>query len=364
MYNNIPNYKRCVELVDKYPCLSKSTQSVGTDIEIVSFKYNYIPPEEIWEEEGAINMRGISFINEKVVALPYPKFFNLNENKTTQGLDITKFKYCLEKIDGSLISVFKLPNGVSDLKTMKSIASDVAIQAKYDMFPDKVLMNWCSDLIDKGETPLFEYVSYESRIVLDYNGTFVYFLGTRNVNTGEMKPFFDYSLPDNVGANVRTPRIFYNDKEVQEYLKQDGIEGVVMTLESGQMIKLKTEEYCQIHRVISIASPKQVIIAFYNDTLDDAKAILESHKLVKELELVKRVEKEYITNLDTLILRVTDYLADNPDFDNKDIAKDLMQRDKRLANAIFSYKKEQMNKIEYIIYKEMIEEYKQRVEPK
>ena len=65
LYRKIPTFDRCIELCEKHPCFSHSIQHKN-GVSIHSFKYNLTPPSvDVWLEEGAINMRGITFIDKK-----------------------------------------------------------------------------------------------------------------------------------------------------------------------------------------------------------------------------------------------------------------------------------------------------------
>lgn len=349
MYEKIPNFEKCVELCEKYDSLSHSIQSKnGQDIH--SFKYNVIPSPEVWKEEYTLNMRGITFIDKKLVALPFNKFFNLNENEFTQDLDITDFKYCFAKIDGSLISMFRWGNGDLDVKSMKSINSEVAIESREFIKDKPYIIDFCNELLDRNMTPMFEYVSNTCRIVIDYGAPELYYLGARNMTTGEI----EYSSND----KLKMPTRFNNYEEFNHYLSKTNVEGVVITLNNGQMVKCKTDEYCNLHRILDGLSDKNIIARIFNDTVDDLKSVLSTNNLLKDLSRVEDLYEEYINMREELLTNAKTYIKDNPNKTRKEISLELMSTNKSLANDVFNVLSNRIDKIHYKVYTILKEKYK------
>jgi T4 RnlA family RNA ligase len=353
MYNNIPSFKQCLELCAKCSAFSHSTQTVN-GYEVHSFKYNLVPPVSVWKEFGAINMRGITFIDEKLVALPFPKFFNLNENELST-VDISKYKYAIEKVDGSLISVFRLPSGELEIKTMKSVYSDVANHARQFLKDNTKFYKFCDQLLRSNLSPIFEFVSKQTRVVIDYGVTDIYFLGARNLQTGEITTSVSKIW---YAKDIKCPRVFTNDKEISNYLKQSGVEGIVFTLPDNSMIKCKTSEYCDISKVISVCSHKHILEAIYNKTIDDSKSVLINFCMNKELDLVKKLEAEYYNKVTSLISQANEYINNNKSKSKKEIALELIPSNQELANNVFAIMSGKESKIEYYVFSLLTEQYK------
>jgi T4 RnlA family RNA ligase len=361
MYNNIPTFDQCLDLCEKHNCFSHSIQNVnGYDVH--SFKYNLVPPVAVWKEFGAINMRGITFIDKKLVALPFPKFFNLNENELST-VDISNFKYAIEKVDGSLISVFKLPTGKLEIKTMKSVYSEVANIARDFLKDNKQFYAFCELLLNINLSPIFEFVSKETRVVIDYGSTDIYLLGARELTTGEIINSRSVVLDNSYNCpllnyNLKRPKFFTNDNEIQNYLKQSNVEGIVFTLQDNSMIKCKTSEYCDISRVISVCSPKHILEAIFNKTIDDSKSILLNYSMNKELLLVKQLEIEYYNKVTSLTKSANDYINNNKSKPRKEIAAELLPHNKELANNVFAILSNKNSKIEQYVFSNLLELYK------
>ena len=274
-YNIVPTYQECLKICETSKEFSHSVQTIDGK-EIHSFKYNLSIPD-MWEiddaMDGRLNMRGIVFIDEKIVALPFPKFFNLGEVKYTKDLDMTKIKFANEKIDGSLISVFKL-NGKFYCKSMKSIESDVSKESQKYFDNSLNIRLHAFDKISRGLSPMYEYVSSTCKIVIDYGKSKMFYLGSRDMKTGEIH------YPNESDALVvDAPCQFFDSEEINKYLKTSNVEGVVVTLEDGQMVKLKTEEYCKLHRIVSNFSDKNIIESIIDKTYDDLIGQLQQNNL-------------------------------------------------------------------------------------
>lgn len=284
-YDVIPVFRQCLDLFISNKFFSHSIQSIK-DIQIHSFKYN-LSYKELWEEndamDGRLNMRGITFIKDKIVALPFPKFFNLEEVKYTENLDVSKFKLAFEKIDGSLISPFMI-DGEIEIKTMKSIESDLAIEARKNLKDFPNVIQHANDLISKNKSPMYEYVSPTRQIVIKYEKPEFYYLGCRDMESGEI------IFPNEEDRKVvKCPMQFISFEEVNEYLEKSNVEGVVLTLDDGQMVKIKTQEYFKLHRVISNFSLKNIVEYIIEGKFDDLIGQLKQNNLKDLIEKAHKI---------------------------------------------------------------------------
>jgi T4 RnlA family RNA ligase len=272
----IPTFEEALSISENVKGFSHSVQEMHGK-EIHSFKYN-ISHKEMWEDlsDGRLNMRGITFIDGGLVCLPPWKFFNLNEVKFATYPE--KEKYLMSKEDGSLISVFQVDN-LLEVKTMKSVYSDVAIQARTysDTRPD--LQGFSVSLINKGLSPYFEFISPQNRIVLRYEKDDFVFLGARCMKTGKM--FFPWDLL--VPSTITIPMLITPEKR-DEYLEREDVEGLVVVGEDGHMIKCKSATYCQLHKILDIKTKKSMC-EYYIDhgNFDDVIGVLTHNGLHQDV---------------------------------------------------------------------------------
>lgn len=289
-YERIPSFEECKKICNEQKTFSHSTQTIHGQV-VHSFKYNANFPQMFQDKEGygKINIRGITYdSNGKLLALPFPKFFNNGEVEETRKIDINDAVHIAEKMDGSLISFFKV-NGILELKTMKSVESDVAISARQFLNSGQCLniREFSSNLVSVGLSPMFEYISPLHKIVLDYGKEDFVFLGARSMNTGKIYMPNEF---DTKGISI--PRVF-SSETAMEYLEESNVEGLVLTMSDGLMLKMKAERYVQAHRALRGGNHK-IINLIMNGDIDDVKGILSKNKMMQRLQWIIEVEAEYI----------------------------------------------------------------------
>jgi len=291
-YHTIPTFSEALAICQKESNFSHSVQEIGGK-EVHSFKYN-VSCSSQWLDlsDGRINMRGLTFIDENLVALAFPKFFNVGEISYTQNLDITKFAFASTKMDGSLISFFKIGSDI-DVKTMKSVFSDTAIEAREYLKERPEVKEFAKKCIENNLSPIFEYISNTAigRIVIDYGKKDFVFLGARNLTTGEIH--YVHQFPFEIPSTISVVQIFKTKQEIDAYLT-DGVEGVVMTLQNGMLIKTKTIWYCTIHRFLDIKTKKCMCEYFQKfKSFDDMIGVYSQYGLLNDIERMKDFEKDY-----------------------------------------------------------------------
>lgn len=357
-YYIIPTFAEALAIVENSKGFSHSVQEVDGK-EVHSFKYN-ISYQGMWDDlsDGKINMRGITFVDGVCVALPCPKFFNIGENIHVQDVSILGFMTATEKVDGSLISFFKVGDKL-ELKTMKSVYSDTAVEAREYSNTRKDITDFAMDCINHSLSPMFEYVSDtdQGRIVIDYGKKDLVFLGARDMATGTI--YNDLlNFPLDIPFSISTAKTFKNNDEVSDYLKLEGIEGVVVTLKDGTMVKLKTDWYCKIHRILDLFSTKNILENIVTDNLDDIRSALVQHNMAEQIEAVDKVEKEFYkhynvwTNLAEFEYRERKHEGAT----KKDIALTLMKENRVLASLVFALYdgKDISSNVKEIVRKELL----------
>jgi RNA ligase len=222
--------------------------------------FNY---SDIAQYEGRWNVverasRGLILNHQtgEIVALPFAKFFNLNEREETRIANLPAGEVeVTDKLDGSLGVLFRTTDGYS-VATRGSFASRQGqwatrlVRTRYNL----------SDL-DPDITLLFEIIYPDNRIVLNYGDKADLFLiGARRFDGydlpyRELVPLAEkYGFPlvpreaEGIGLNdilTKVPVI-------------EGIEGWVLRFENGLRVKIKTEEYAHLHRLYWNFSPNRV----------------------------------------------------------------------------------------------------------
>lgn len=241
---------------------------------------------------SALEARGIMFEIHgdgdviDIASRPMQKFFNYKENPFTENVDFSKVTHAMIKEDGSLISTYIHMNQLK-LKTKGSVDSEQAIDA----------MEWInfdehySFLVDsraltlQGYTVNMEWTSPRNRIVLGYEKDGLVVLNIRNNFTGEYMPYEKY--PSSIRKYTVMDEIeFIEDIEsfVHEIPAKNGMEGYVLRLDDGQMVKIKTDWYMARHRAKdSINTPKNLFKAIVGEEIDDIIVMFEEDKVAMKI---------------------------------------------------------------------------------
>ena len=202
--------------------------------------------ENLWDEI-TLMCRGLVTDEEgNIIARPFKKFFNIEENKYTPT---SKFDV-YEKMDGSLGILFNY-KGEWIFASRGSFTSSQAIKFKeifYRRYNDKVLL--------KSSTYLFEIIYPENRIVVDYgNEEDIIMLGEICTSTGE-----ELNLEYNIQLGFNTV-MKYDGITDYTQLKQiinNNAEGFVVRFSNGDRIKIKGEEYLRLHKIMTNISTTAV----------------------------------------------------------------------------------------------------------
>lgn len=191
--------------------------------------------DQAWDEVTTMARGLVTDDDGRVIARPFPKFFNLGEVATIpdEPFEVT------EKLDGSLIIVF--------------LYEDDAVVASRGSFISEHA-RWAQDLLDRtyphvrarlrpGVTYLFELIHPENRIVVDYGPeeslTLIVMLDTA---TGRDLPLEDLGTP--------MVRAYPELRDWSDLPDRPNAEGYVLRFESGLRLKVKQDEYLRVHRLI------------------------------------------------------------------------------------------------------------------
>lgn len=275
---------------------------------------------------GALECRGIMFRMEgetpvKLVCRPPMKFFNLNENPYTMGLDHLKAIDFMDKADGSLISTF-WHNGQLTLKTKASLTAD-QIKLAWDFLnkPENAvlkaeLINFTSDIY----TVNMEIVSPLNRVVLPYAKTGLKVLNVRQLNDGrshykaELSSVFKEYWVDSESIAKGDQEKFINSIAMME-----DIEGFVIRYDTGQLVKVKTDWYKTLHHTKdSINIPRRLFECVVTETTDDLRSLFHDDPI--SLQAILDMEIMVIPKMNRMIRMVENFYEENKDKSRKDYA--------------------------------------------
>lgn len=222
--------------------------TISRDEGYIMFKYSQIDSD--FNDPIVQEARGIIFkeSNWECVCHAFNKFGNYGESYVEE-LDWDSVKV-LEKIDGSLLKLFYdnnswhiSTNGTID--AFKSNTGNVLYPTFGDLFlnaiPDNIVAFYSR--LDQNKTYMFELVSPYNRVVIPYENIELYYLGERDMTTGQ-----EYFLPDQW---CKSPRVFefYNLQDVinaADKLPWDE-EGYVCVDKDFRRCKIKSPNYVMAH---------------------------------------------------------------------------------------------------------------------
>lgn len=252
--------------------------------------------ENLWDEI-TLQTRGLVTDNHgNVVARPFRKFFNMEENKHTPTNEFEVF----EKMDGSLGIVFKY-NGEVIYATRGSFTSDQSVwMTKYGKE-----YNYQDILVD-GFTYLFEIIYPENRIVVDYGADErLVLLGIVKTETGVELSYENISFD---GWDIVEKYDGIRDySDLKAKIKQNA-EGFVIKFSNGDRMKIKGEEYLRLHKIMTNLSTTSVWEVLSNgQSMDTLLTDVpdEFYDKIKEyekylLDEYRKIELEYLDIFDSI----------------------------------------------------------------
>lgn len=298
--------------------------------------YNYVL-DDTFDDPMRLECRGIKFDNKTgdILARPFQKFFNLGEKGTTfnpQTPHLVTFKD-----DGSMVHTIVL-NGELRLMTRMGL-TDQAKAAERLLTPYQK-----AELLaghTRGNTFIFEYVGPENRIVLKYDKPELILLAVRKTVTGEYHPrLFVESAAMWLGVkvvSVYSPPSggTVNPGEIAALVKKhEGIEGVVVQyINTGHMLKIKSEDYVLKHRAVSECLREHNFVRLVVENKhDDVIALLPNDKQKEFEEYAVALNKE-ISRLGSFIGLAVSSLSH---MDQKEFALHIQkQYDQRVVTLLF-----------------------------
>lgn len=234
--------------------------------------------------------------SRSVIATPFPKFFNYGEAVGASVPMPDEPFQTFEKLDGSLIIIFH-HKGEWKFATKGSFVSD---QAKWAQRWVGEHYSQSLEYLHPGSTYLAEVIYPENRIVIDYGDMrgLVLLGGYRNDG-------YEYchqkiiELGERIGWPTVVP--IGGFEGISELLEKAGMlggdaEGWVLRFENGLRLKIKGEEYCRLHRMISNLTP----LAIWRQMLDK-----------EDLGAVRRaLPEEFWGDFDTIIRLLHEQLTE------------------------------------------------------
>lgn len=250
------------------------------------------------------NSRGIvySYPEMEVLSLPFHKFYNLNERKKTEfdSLNHNQPSYLVEKLDGTMIHVFEY-KGELFTATRGAIAKSSFTMKAMELLKEKADMGALLTFVKKGYTPVFELLltqDHEDSLVVVYEEEAIRLIGVRERSSG------DYIHPNELSMIAKDlgvdSAIFYEGLTLMDAVSKrtviQNMEGWVVYLEDGAILKVKGEEYMKLKKPADLeeklkGKPKLMAKSVFNlmetNTLDDVLAMIRDPKTKEDMEAMQ-----------------------------------------------------------------------------
>lgn len=229
--------------------------------------------------------RGITFGPDgAVVSRTLHKFPNVGENAESQvdTIDWSRVVRVMDKRDGSMITPVLLADGRVVCKTKKTFTSNEALAATQLLNSDPKKVEWTREWLKQGFTPTFEWTSPRFPIVLLYEKDELTLLQMRENITGTyltklldgdiIQTTCPFPIVKNLRDEFMTDGKFDIQKMIDKAMVLEGIEGWIVQLDDGQMYKVKTKWYCDLHHSVTFTRYRDVARTVLEDKSDDLKA--------------------------------------------------------------------------------------------
>ena len=303
---------------------------------IESFSYRFATWFDFQKKPLLKELRGISFIKEKnslnvpiLFTIWYHKFFNYWEgewkNSTMNVLKTEKIKSIVDKIDWSLIMVWKIDWKII-AKSKTSIKSEHAVAANKLINSNENLYKFINDLLKSKIYPIFELVWPKFRIVLNYKSENLILLWARDENWSYM-PFEKLSLLAKKYNITITEKKDLTLDEVLKLKESDkGYEGFIIELENEERIKVKLNSYVGLHNAKdNINNRKKLLKLALDEDLDDLRSIFSSQ--TETLKMINDIEIEVFKFMNDIIEIVNNDYNKNKHLSIKEFA--ILNKDKK-----------------------------------
>jgi len=226
-----------------------------------------------WNDNNIL-CRGIIFDKERSIARPFSKFFNIEEVK--DDLSNKPIKFIQNKEDGSLIITYTYNDKVR-FATRGSFHSDQAKIAERiwserytDSLYDSLFLCW---------TLLFELVGPSNiNVSRGYKTDELILLSATSIETGEEAPeSFVNEIAERLGC--LRPKLFYakSVNDLYEKIKENedpNFEGVVVTFLDGLKVKIKSNLYVNLHKVLTGTFSRDTKLQLWEEMRSTSKILI------------------------------------------------------------------------------------------
>jgi len=300
---------------------------------IESFSYRLLSWSEFNEDSRRKESRWIAYIywrelkEPKLFTIWYHKFFNYwegeGEKSTVNLLKTEKIESITDKLDGSLIMVWKLPTWKIVTKSKTSIISDQAIASQRVINKNKNLKNFINTLLDREMFPIFEYVWPKNRIVIWYKEEDLILLWIRKVNREYLSYKDVLDLYKDYQVETWITKVYWDDLTLDKILslkeKDTWYEWFIVNLSNWERVKIKLDYYIRLHHTKDeINNDKKLVRNALYEELDDLRSLFAEE--IEILERINNVESQVFKYYNLIRSKVESEYLRTKEFERKEYA--------------------------------------------
>jgi RNA ligase len=249
--------------------------------------------------------RGIIFCSStgRILRRPLHKFFNLGERTETlpEQLNFQEPHQIMMKEDGSMIAPFNL-KGQLRWGTKMGV-TDVALGCEDWVRDQEEIRKFAAQMIDVGITPIFEWCSPHNQVVIKHREPYMHLLAMRDMMTGQ---YLEVTKGPLKRWPVPTVYAFKGSiTDIAEFVattrSESDKEGYVLRFADGHMVKVKTDWYCNIHKIKEQINSERAILELWMDgKLDDAIAVLEPEERSRINDFISKLDMRIEQNAEAI----------------------------------------------------------------
>ena len=246
---------------DKYVDIGLIRSQISDQLTIYNYT-EFTVYERLW---NAVTRQARGLVLDdtgRVVVRCLPKFFNADEPEAAlekpRVIDPSTL-VVQDKVDGSLIQV------VDDHEYGHVITSKGSFQSDQARWAREIIIDEGMEF-EPGLTYIFELIHPENRIVIDYGRRCeLILLAVIETATGREHDIYGERFDRFVRVALLDPAIL---EDVSRLDRGELVEGVVANF-GGYRVKIKTDEYLRLHRIVTNFTPRRVWEALSNgDSLE------------------------------------------------------------------------------------------------
>ena len=292
-----------IDVLNLYKEDGKLRCSEHNELPLLIWNYHdrvqYTP--ELWDDI-TLNCRGlVTDTGGNIIARSFPKFFNMEEIEINHDKEFRTF----EKLDGSLGILFNYNNewifsSRGSFHSEQAVKAMEIIKEKHPQFTK----------LDASFSYIFEIIYPQNRIVVNYgNSTRLIYLSKYNKSGTE---YLDIESMKDKGFDVVNEILINTSFNELKNLNTANEEGFVIRFEDGQRMKIKFDDYIELHRIKTNVNVKLVLETYRDNNLIQIIDIIPDEFMDWFKLTYNHIERDFRSIKEDILYQYMKYKDRNP----------------------------------------------------